>query len=174
MIKTLSQKKIYEGKVVTIYQDEVEIINKKQKTTFDYVCHLGGVCVLAEIEQDQFLLVEQYRYGIKDYCLELVAGKLEKDETPLDAIKRELLEETGYEGYNWQYIGEYYPSPAYLSEVIHCYYCKAKYIQTPQLDANEELVVVKKNKSELLDLLNNNKIKYLKTLAVIYKYFSNK
>ena len=174
MIKTLSQKKIYEGKVVTVYQDEIEIINKNRTATFDYVKHSGGVCVLAEIEQNQFLLVEQYRYGIKDYCLELVAGKLEKNETPLAAIKRELLEETGYEGYNWQYIGEYYPSPAYLSEIIHCYYCQAKYMQSPQLDPSEDLIVVKKNKSELLELLNNHKIKDLKTVAILYKYFMHK
>lgn len=174
MIKKLSQKLIHHGKVIDYYQDEVEISEYQKKTIFDYIQHNGGACVLAEIDDEHFLFVNQFRYGVKENCLELIAGKIEDNEEPLATIQRELIEETGYVGYNWQYLGKYYPSPAYLSEVIHCYYCKAKYNQNPKLDETEYLETVIKTKSEIIDLLNNNQIHDLKTMAILYRYLYKK
>lgn len=174
MIKKLSQTLIHHGKVIDYYQDEVEITEYQQKTIFDYIQHNGGACVLAEVNDNQFLFVNQFRYGVKENCLELIAGKIENDEAPLMTVKRELLEETGYCGYDWQYLGKYYPSPAYLSEIIHCYYCKAKYQQQPKLDKTEYLETKIKTKTEILNLLANNQIHDLKTMGILYRYFYNK
>ena len=66
--------------------------------------------------------------------LELPAGKLEKGSTPLENGKRELLEETGLEGYSYISLGQVYPSPGYTSEIIHLYDCRVKSQGQQKLD----------------------------------------
>lgn len=75
--------------------------------------------------------------------LELPAGKLEKGSTPLENGKRELLEETGLEGYSYISLGQVYPSPGYTSEIIHLYACRVKSQGEQKLDEGEFLNVEK-------------------------------
>ncbi|MDE7419872.1 MAG: NUDIX hydrolase, partial [Muribaculaceae bacterium] len=60
------------------------------------------VNVIAITEDGKFVMVEQYRHGLRDVYTELVAGVIEQGEDPLDAAKRELLEESGYSGGEWE------------------------------------------------------------------------
>jgi len=66
----------------------------------DFYVQVSGspVCVLALTEDRQVILVRQFRVGPEEILLELPGGGKEKDELPEDAIRRELLEETGYIG----------------------------------------------------------------------------
>lgn len=75
--------------------------------------------------------------------LELPAGKLEKGSTPLENGKRELLEETGLEGYSYISLSQVYPSPGYTSEIIHLYACRVKSQGEQKLDEGEFLNVEK-------------------------------
>ena len=92
--KTLDSKKIFDGRVLHIVLDEVELPDGKRSKR-EVVNHPGGVCVAALDEDNNLSFVKQFRYPYKEVVLELPAGKLEKGSTPLENGKRELLEETG-------------------------------------------------------------------------------
>ena len=90
--KTLDSKKIFDGRVLHIVLDEVELPDGKRSKR-EVVNHPGGVCVAALDDDNNLSFVKQFRYPYKEVVLELPAGKLEKGSTPLENGKRELLEE---------------------------------------------------------------------------------
>ena len=80
------------------------------------VQHKGSAVMMAVDDRKRILLVRQYRLPARSYLWELPAGKLDKGETPLQAAKRELVEETGYHAKKWKKLVSFYPSPGYVAE----------------------------------------------------------
>jgi len=80
------------------------------------VHHNGSAVMMAVDDRKRILLVRQYRLPARDYLWELPAGRLDKGETPLQAAKRELVEETGYRAKHWKRLVTFYPSPGYVAE----------------------------------------------------------
>ena len=108
--KTLSQNYVYRGKIVNMRVDDAELENGRV-TKREVVEHPGGVSIAALNEKDEMLFVRQFRYPYGEVVLEAPAGKLEKGEDALEAGKRELKEETGATGENYQFLGNLYPPP---------------------------------------------------------------
>ncbi|MEE1105934.1 MAG: NUDIX hydrolase, partial [Ruminococcus sp.] len=108
--KKLSSKEIFNGKILHITHDEVELEDGSHAMR-EVVRHPGGVCVAAIDKDNNLLFVRQFRYPYNEVVLELPAGKLEKGSTPLENGKRELLEETGAVGYSYISLGQVYPTP---------------------------------------------------------------
>ena len=92
--KELESREIYQGKVLHVFEDVVELENG-ERATREVVRHQGAVCIAAVTEDDMVYLVRQFRYPMGRELLELPAGKLEKGEEPLAAAMRELGEEAG-------------------------------------------------------------------------------
>ena len=88
--KTLTSETKFEGRIIKVLRDTVELENGKTSAR-EVVCHNGGVCVAALTEQNEVLLVRQFRYPYKEVLLEPPAGKLEKGEDPFEAVKREQM-----------------------------------------------------------------------------------
>jgi ADP-ribose pyrophosphatase len=80
------------------------------------VQHHGSAVMMAVDARKRILLVRQYRVPARGYLWELPAGRLDKGETPLQAAKRELIEETGYRAKHWKKLIMFYPSPGYVAE----------------------------------------------------------
>lgn len=80
------------------------------------VRHLGSAVMMAVDTQKRILLVRQYRLPARQNLWELPAGRLDPGENPLQAAKRELVEETGYRARRWKKLISFYPSPGYVSE----------------------------------------------------------
>ena len=118
--KTLDSEYVYNGKVITVKRDNVEISTGK-KSVREVVVHSGGVVIVAKKSEDTILLVKQFRYPIKQTVLELPAGKLEKGEEPFPAAKRELEEETGYRAGNWKSLGFINTTPGFCDEKLYLY-----------------------------------------------------
>jgi ADP-ribose pyrophosphatase len=78
--------------------------------------HNGSAVMMAVDSKRNILLVRQYRLPAAKYLWELPAGKLDAGENPLQAARRELLEETGYRARRWKKLASFYPSPGYVSE----------------------------------------------------------
>jgi len=72
--------------------------------------------MLAADSRKRILLVRQYRVPARAYLWELPAGKLDAGETPLQAARRELIEETGYRAKHWKKLVSFYPSPGFVAE----------------------------------------------------------
>jgi len=119
----------------------------------DCILHGGAVAIAARDDEDRMLVVRQYRAALDDWLLEIPAGRLEQDERPLVAAKRELEEETGQRAAKWQLLRRMIPAPGFCSEVIHIF--EARELETIEgggllCDDDEELEVTWVPRAELL------------------------
>lgn len=110
------------------------------------------------VEKDGKLLVEkQFRYGADDYIEEFPCGMVEEGEDPLDAVRRELLEETGIDIINKKDIvklGQTNPNPAFMTNKMHYYYVCLDYssweLRKQKLDEHEEIELSWKDKDRFM------------------------
>lgn len=166
--KKLDSNLIYDGKVIKVTVDNIELPNG-EKAKREVVGHRGGVCIAALTKDDELLFVRQYRYPYKEVVLELPAGKLEAGDTPLENGKRELKEETGAVGTGYVSLGKFYPSPGYCGEIIHLYFCKIEGYGEQNLDDDEFLNVEKIHIDKAVEMVLNNEIPDGKSQTAILK-----
>src|SRR5690554_4052188 len=110
--KTMKSDKLYEGKLLNLRVDTVELPDKKYSKR-EVVEHPGGVGIVPITEDNCIILVKQYRKAIEKFLLEIPAGKLELNEEPRETALRELKEETGYEANKLEYLLDFYTSPGF-------------------------------------------------------------
>lgn len=166
--KTLESETIFDGKVIKVVHDKVELENGSTAMR-EVVEHPGGVCVAALTEENELLFVKQFRYPYKEVTLELPAGKLEKGQNPLENGKRELLEETGAVGREYVTLGKLYPSPGYCGEIIHLYFCRIDRFEKQRLDEDEFLNVLRIPLDTAVQMVLNNEIPDSKTQVAVLK-----
>ncbi|MDR2558473.1 MAG: NUDIX hydrolase [Oscillospiraceae bacterium] len=166
--KTISSETIFEGRVVHLIRDEVELENGKI-TTREVVKHPGGVCILAFTDENKVVLVRQFRYAHKIVQLEVPAGKLEIGEDPRECGIRELVEETGYTAGSFEFFGKMLPTPAYVGEVIHIYIARELRKIGQKLDEDEFLEVVEISFDEAVKMVLNGEITDGKTQVALLK-----
>jgi ADP-ribose pyrophosphatase len=166
--KTLSTQLKFTGRIINVRHDQIELPDG-QLSMREVVEHPGGACIAAINENGELLLVEQFRYPFSMEMLEFPAGKLEHKEDPLEAAKRELIEETGYEALEIIPLGLVYPSVGYLSEIIHLYFVPQAQFVGQDLDVGEFLNVRTYTYSQLLDMVHNGIINDSKTIAIILR-----
>lgn len=166
---TIKSEKIYEGKIVNLRVDTIELQDKKYSKR-EIVEHSGGVGVVAITEEDEIVLVKQYRKAISKEILEIPAGKLELNEKPKDTALRELKEETGYSTDNIEYISEFYPTPAYCTEKIHVFLARDLVPGEQDLDENEFVEVIKLPFEEAYEMVLNGDLTDAKTIIGITLY----
>ncbi|MEE0779385.1 MULTISPECIES: NUDIX hydrolase [Bacillota] len=119
MEKEIQRTLIYDGKIMQVTREEVELENGEHAYR-EVVYHHGGVCILA-VKDHQIILVKQFRYPNRIQTIEVPAGKLEKDEDPQDCAFRELEEETNNRARDMKFIMKVLPSPGYTSEWLYLY-----------------------------------------------------
>ncbi|MEE0266168.1 MAG: NUDIX hydrolase [Acutalibacteraceae bacterium] len=166
--KTLSSTDIFKGKVIHVTLDEVELPDGR-KSKREVVNHPGGVCVAALNDKNELYFVRQFRYPYKEVVLELPAGKLEKDSTPLENGIRELKEEIGAVGKDYRFLGELYPSAGYCGEIIYLYFCRIESIGDNCLDEGEFLNREVIHIDKAVEMVLNNEIKDSKTQTAVLK-----
>jgi ADP-ribose pyrophosphatase len=116
----LERKSIYEGRVIKVSVDTVELPNG-HRLPLEIVRHPGGAAVVALDSEDRICLLRQFRHAAGGFIYELPAGKLEPDEPPDVTARRELAEEAALEATEWTSLGAYFSSPGVFTEVIHLY-----------------------------------------------------
>jgi 8-oxo-dGTP pyrophosphatase MutT (NUDIX family) len=106
-----------------------------------YVLHYPDWAhVVCTDSEKRICIVSQYRHAIRRVSMELPGGMIEADEDPLEAAKRELLEETGILARGWRSCGHYSTNPATHTNHIHIFACEIESVRPKGLDATENVV----------------------------------
>jgi ADP-ribose pyrophosphatase len=132
----LDRKSIYEGRVIKVSIDTVDLPNGV-RLPLEIVRHPGGAAVVALDEQNRICMLRQYRHAAGGYIHELPAGKLEPGEPPESTARRELVEEAAVSGGHWESLGAFFSSPGVFTEVIHLYLATQLTPATAVPDADE-------------------------------------
>lgn len=142
-MQTLCSETVFEGKVIRVVKDKV-LLPSGVEAGREVVRHRHAAAVVAVDDERNLLLVEQFRYAIQKDMIELPAGLLDSGETPIEAAKRELLEETGYKAEEWKLLTYYYPSSGVHDEIIFLYLA-TELTKVSELDLDgDEMLVCKK------------------------------
>jgi ADP-ribose pyrophosphatase len=113
----LSSQRVFEGHLYKVRVDQIRLPSGR-KTVREVIEHPGAVAILAITEDQQIILVRQFRYAVDGSLLEIPAGTREPDESPVQTAARELIEETGYRATEIQELRTYYSSAGYSDERI--------------------------------------------------------
>ena len=116
----LRSEKVYAGKIVNLVVDHVRY-DSGNESVREIIEHPGGSVVLAVFENDDILLVQQFRYPIGGEVIELPAGKLDAKEDPQHCAERELREETGYLAGRWAKLTTMMTTPGFCNERLHIF-----------------------------------------------------
>ena len=157
--KTLSSKYISRHKYFTARVDRCERPDGKIVEEYFVVELPTTACAVSITEDGLVLMVKQYRHPVQDVVLELPGGFLDPNELPEDAMKRELMEETGYEFSSVEKVGIIAANPGVLNNFTALFLAKGgKKTGVQNLDDNEEIEIVKITLEELKTMLLENKI----------------
>ena len=118
------------------------------------------VTAVALTEDGKVVLEKQYRHALGETCIEIPGGCVDDTDSSLEeAIKRELLEETGYSFSSYEYLGKISANPSTNSNLMHMYLAKGgRKISSQELDHNEEIEIDHVSIDELKQMLRKNKI----------------
>lgn len=116
----LSQTTGYTGRVFTVTADRVRLPHGRE-TTLDIVRHRGSVVMIPLPDPEHVILIRQYRYALDRWIWELPAGSLDPGESPEPAAARECEEEIGLVPATVEFLGAWYPSPGFVTEVMNFY-----------------------------------------------------
>ncbi|MBP3495689.1 MAG: NUDIX hydrolase [Clostridia bacterium] len=166
--KKIKSEQIFDGVIVKLFVDEVELPDGKRARR-EIVRHPGAVCIVPVTNEGEVIMVKQFRYPFGEVLLEIPAGKLEPGEDPLEAVKRELEEESGVVAGKIEHIGELYTTVAIFDEKIQMYLATDLSYTSAHPDDEEFLEVEKIPLDVLVKMTMEGKIRDSKTQVAILK-----
>tara|TARA_B110000503_G_scaffold120294_1_gene182824 strand:- start:44 stop:586 length:543 start_codon:yes stop_codon:yes gene_type:complete len=173
-MKTINKDIVYNGyfkiNLLKIENSNNDIIHREQLSSDDAVAAL-----VYNTDTENFIFVKQFRVGSEDYMIEIPAGKIDvKGESPEDTLKREVLEEIGYEVDEINSICVFYPTPGMSTEKIYLFYVEVsnKIEKGGGVDA-EEIEVIEISEQELYDKFNLGYFIDGKTIMTIQDWIIN-
>ncbi len=167
--KTKDSTLIYDGRVVKLYCDTVELPHGVESSR-EYVKHIGAVCIIPITDDGEVILERQYRYAVDRILTEIPAGKLDSpDEDLREAALRELREETGAVAGELIDMGDYFGSPAIMGERIRMFMARALTFGERSLDEDEFLDVIKMPLDEAVERVMRGEIPDGKTQCAVLR-----
>jgi ADP-ribose pyrophosphatase len=163
--KTISSDRIYTGKVISLKVDTVEVENQGYQKR-EIVEHCGAVGIVAINDNNEVVLIKQFRKAIEKVIWEIPAGKLEVGENPKECAIRELKEETGYEAENLKLIHKFFTSPGFSNQKVYIYLATGLTVGEHSLD-DQSLEVYKIDLEDAYNMVMKNEIEDAKTLIGI-------
>jgi ADP-ribose pyrophosphatase len=117
---TVESRKAFEGKLISVRVDTVRLSSGKT-TQREIVEHPTVVAVLPVLDGGGIVFVRQFRKAVERILLEIPAGGIDGDESPEDAVRREMKEETGYDVGKLEFLCTFYTSPGITTELMYLY-----------------------------------------------------
>lgn len=167
--KVLSTEEKFHGHILNLRIDAVEMPDGR-KTTREIIEHEPCIVVIAIDDDANLLLVRQYRRAVDRELLELPAGGIEPGEDPVDAVKREMAEETGYMPQTVIKLGGFYSAPGFCTEYLHFYLATALVAKQLYAEDTDEINVVPVSIDKAADMVMSHEICDSKSIAGILFY----
>jgi len=158
--KILSSEYLFKDLWFTVRKDRCETPMGKIIDPYYVYEFPTWVAAVPVTEDGHIVMVRQYRHALGEVCIEIPGGCVDDtDNSPQEAIARELLEETGYSFSSYEYLGKISANPSSNNNLLHMFLARGgKKVADQKLDANEEIEVVYLTIDELKQLLKENKI----------------
>lgn len=167
--KRIRQELMYQGKVVAFYKDILELPNGNI-VEWDLVKHPGAAAIIPILEDGRIILVEQYRNALGHKTLEIPAGGIEKGETPLQCVAREVEEETGYRADTITPLIKVITAIGFCDETIPIFVAQNLKKTQQHLDEDEEITLRKVKLDEAVRMILDGEIIDSKTVSGILAY----
>lgn len=159
----------YRGKFFSVRSDLINTeTHSPQK--WEIVVNLGAVAILPLISEDELLLIKQWRRPAKEILIELPAGGLDRNESPMDCAQRELQEETGYKAGKIIPFGGFYTTPGFATEYLHIFLATELTPSPLPQDEHEAIDLFPVRLEEALKMIDRHEIRDGKTIAVLLQY----
>ena len=165
----MKSSRVYDGRIINVRVDEVQI-NGRQ--TIREIVEHGGSAAILPLIGNTIIMEKQYRHAIGKELYEIPAGTLEDGESPEDCAKRELIEETGYRAGKMERLGQCYMTPGYCTELIHFFVATDLEEVSHEMDADEQLIVVKMTIDEAVKKILDGEIVDAKTVCAVLTYLA--
>ncbi|MDE7146752.1 MAG: NUDIX hydrolase [Duncaniella sp.] len=173
--KVLSTEFLFTRPWLTVRRDEVQLPNGKIHPEYYVLEYPTWVNVIALTADGKFVMVKQYRHGLGIVATELCAGVAEPGETPLAAAQRELLEETGFGGGEWELNMVVSANPGSQSNLSYSFIARGvEKLDIQHLDETEDVRVEILSEDEVYSMLANDELKQALMAAPLWKYFALK
>lgn len=140
----------------------------------DIVIFPEAVVVLPFITSEKIILIKQFRPSVNDYIIEAPAGVVDKDETPEETARRELVEEIGYYPSRLTKLGSFMPTPGYSTEILHFYIAENLEYRGMRPEKYEVIEPFIVDLEKVYRMVLNNEIKDAKTALLILLYMSKR
>lgn len=169
---TLESRYIIQRPWLTARVDKVQLPDGRINPEHYVLEYPKWVNIIATTDDGQMVMIRQYRHGYDEVLVELCAGVVEEGETPVEAAKRELLEETGYAGGQWREVMTIGQNPSISDNVTHCFVAEGvEKVAGQSLDESEDIEVLLMSKDEVLNMLINDEQKQALMAAPLWRYF---
>ncbi len=161
---TVESRLAFRGKIVNVRVDTVQLPSGTLGTR-EVVEHSECVCVVPLDEQNNVVLVRQYRKPVEESLLEVPAGGVEKGEVSPDAALRELQEETGYTSDTLRHLSSFWTTPGFCTELMHSYLATELRPSSLEPDEDEDVQVAKVPLTDIPDMIRQGEIRDAKSIA---------
>lgn len=173
--KILDSEYLIERPWLTARRDRVQLPSGIVHPEYYVLEYPTWVNVIARDKNGDFIMVRQYRHGLQDVFTELVAGVVEDGEEPLQAARRELLEETGYGNGSWELNMVISQNPACTTNLTYSFIATdVEPVDTQHLDKTEDIAVCVLSEDEVRSMLMRDEMKQALMAAPLWKYFALK
>lgn len=162
--KKLSSKKVFDGKLLQVYSDQVELPDKSTSVR-EWIKHPGASAVVPVFEDGTIMLLQQFRYPPNKTFIEVPAGKIDAGEDQKTTAKRELFEESGVKCENLKEVGSFYPAIGYADEIIYVYVGWGLTEESQSVDDDEFLLKYRIPFSKALNMIKTGEISDGKTIC---------
>lgn len=158
---------------LTARKDHVRLPNGAENKEYYVLEYPDWVNVIAVTKDGKFLMERQYRHGLQLTCYEICAGVCEPEEAPLEAIRRELYEETGFGNGQWIPWMDISANTSTMTNMCHCFLATdVEPVSTQHLEETEDISIELLDAEEVRTLLLDNQIKQSLMAAPLWKYFA--
>ncbi len=169
--KTIERRTLIDhSKYLTVEEHTVELPDGTVIDDWSFVITPNFINVIPMTTEGKFICFRQTKYAFDGISIAPVGGFIENNEDPLNAAKRELLEETGYQAAEWTYLGKYNLMPNRNPALGYAYLARgAQYVQPIDSDDLEEQELILLDQDELEQFLLQGEVKvsaWVNTIAL--------